>query len=124
VKIRKMSPKKYPKRPWRFDWRDSEGKRHYEYFERERDALGRRDEIGHRTRNLGERFVPSKITLAQFIGAKHTGEGWEIFEEGSGWWAKQGTKASTRRSEASNLSVHILPHFGGVEGAEHNPGRY
>lgn len=111
--IKKMPEEKYPARPHRLEWRDVEGKRHFEYFKYEREARARRDEIGHRTKNLGERIVPSKITLSRFVGARREGEEWIFGEEGEGWLARTETKPSTRRARETNLKHHILPAFGG-----------
>lgn len=107
--IKKMPKEKFPRRPWRLEWRDSDGGRHFEFFEFEKDAMSRRDGIGHRM-SRGERIVPSRATLAQFVGARPTANGWELGE--AGWYARKGAKPSTRRVWESNLAVHILPRFG------------
>lgn len=110
--IKKMPEEKYPARPFRLQWRDSEGKRHYEFFPSHEDARAKLAGLDHRMLNLGERIVPRRITFAGFVGAKCDGEKWELLEEGEGWFARKGAKPSTRRAWEVNLRVNLLTRFG------------
>ena len=54
-------------RRWQLCWRDSNGKRHFEYFGTEREAKGRKAELEDREINRGEQFTPSTVTLREYI---------------------------------------------------------
>ena len=84
---------------WQVGWRDDSGKRHFESFETEGGAKGKKAEVENRQLNRGEDVAPSTVTLREYVD----------LEGDEGWFARAELKGSTRRAWKKRLELNVLP---------------